>query len=47
MLVVGDQEVANHTVALRKRDGSRSNDFQFGDFLAMVKQKIATRDSSL
>ncbi|MBP8292464.1 MAG: threonine--tRNA ligase, partial [Caldilineaceae bacterium] len=47
MLVVGDQEVANHTVALRKRDGSRVNDFQFGDFLAMVKQKIATRDSSL
>jgi hypothetical protein len=43
MLVVGDQEMANHTVALRKRDGSRLNDFQFGDFLALVNQKIATR----
>jgi len=47
MLVVGDQEMANHTVALRKRDGSRLNDFQFGDFLALVNQKIATRDSQL
>jgi len=47
MLVVGDQEMANHTVALRKRDGSRLNDFQFGDFLALVKQKIVTRDSQL
>jgi threonyl-tRNA synthetase len=47
MLVVGDQEMANNTVALRKRDGSRLNDFQFGDFLALVNQKIATRDSQL
>ena len=47
MLVVGDQEVANHTVALRKRDGSRINDFGFDAFLAMVKERIATRDSQL
>jgi threonyl-tRNA synthetase len=47
MLVVGDQEVANHTVALRKRDGSRINDFHFDDFLALVKQKIASRDSQI
>ena len=47
MLVVGDQEVANHTVALRKRDGSRINDFGSDAFLAMVKERIATRDSQL
>ena len=32
MLVVGDAEQANHTVALRKRDGSRINDMAVGDF---------------
>ena len=47
MLVVGDQEMANHTVALRKRDGSRLNDLHFGAFLALVKEKIGQRDSSL
>ncbi|MFN8468528.1 MAG: threonine--tRNA ligase, partial [Caldilineaceae bacterium] len=30
MLVVGDAEQANHTVALRKRDGSRINDMAVG-----------------
>lgn len=43
MLVVGDQEMADNTVALRKRDGSRSNGLAFAEFLALVKEKIATR----
>ncbi|MBK8046809.1 MAG: threonine--tRNA ligase [Anaerolineales bacterium] len=47
MLVVGDQEVANHAVALRKRDGSRINDLPFGAFLELVKQNIASRSSDL
>jgi threonyl-tRNA synthetase len=47
MLVVGDAEVANNTVALRKRDGSRSNDLAFGEFLQMVQQKIKTRAADL
>ena len=47
MLVVGDAEMANQTISLRKRDGSRSNDLAFSDFLAMVQQKIASRSSEL
>ena len=47
MLVVGDAEQANHTIALRKRDGSRINDMAVGDFMEMVRQKIATRAAEL
>ncbi len=47
MLVVGDQEAANGTVSLRKRDGSRINDMSFDAFLALVKDKIATRALTL
>ncbi len=47
MLVVGDAEQANHTVALRKRDGSRINDMAVGAFMELVRQKIATRAAEL
>jgi threonyl-tRNA synthetase len=47
MLVVGDQEVAQETVSLRKRDGSRLNALPVGDFLAMVQGRIATRSADL
>ncbi|HXV44734.1 MAG TPA: threonine--tRNA ligase [Anaerolineae bacterium] len=47
MLVVGDQEVANGTVSLRKRDGSRQNDLPIGEFIAMVQERIASRSGEL
>lgn len=47
MLVVGDQEVTNGTVSLRKRDGSRQNDLPVGEFIATVQERIATRSSEL
>ena len=47
MLVVGDAEQANHTLALRKRDGTRINDMSVGAFMEMVRQKIATRAAEL
>jgi threonyl-tRNA synthetase len=47
MLVVGDQEIANGTVALRKRDGSRQNDLPVGDFIAMVQERVGSRSSEL
>ncbi|MEZ4664789.1 MAG: His/Gly/Thr/Pro-type tRNA ligase C-terminal domain-containing protein [Caldilineaceae bacterium] len=47
MLVVGDQEVQNNTVALRKRDGSRQNDMPFAEFMEMVQQRIRTRSKEL
>ena len=47
MLVVGDQEMADNTVALRKRDGSRVNGMHFGAFMEFVTQQIADRSSVL
>jgi threonyl-tRNA synthetase len=47
MLVVGDAEKANHTVSLRKRDGSRLNDMHVGAFMELVKQKIESRAAEL
>ncbi|MFO7634327.1 MAG: threonine--tRNA ligase [Caldilinea sp.] len=43
MLVIGDQEVADNTVSLRKRDGSRVNGMGAATFLALVKEKIESR----
>jgi len=40
MLVVGDKEVENGTVALRRRDGRRQNDLSVDDFLAMALEAI-------
>jgi threonyl-tRNA synthetase len=47
MLVIGEKEVAEGTVSLRKRDGTQQNAMPVADFYAMVKQKIATRSSEL
>ncbi|OUC08544.1 threonyl-tRNA synthetase, partial [Litorilinea aerophila] len=47
MLVVGDREVSQETVSLRKRDGSRRNDMPVGEFIALVQEKIATRAGDL
>lgn len=47
MLVVGDREVENSTVSLRKRDGSRQNDMDASNFIDLVKDKIATRAGEL
>lgn len=47
MLVVGDREVAEGTVSLRRRDGSRQNGLPTDEFLAMIVERIATRSSEL
>jgi threonyl-tRNA synthetase len=47
MLVIGDREVTNGTVSLRRRDGSRENDLAFDTFVATVRDKIARRSSEL
>jgi threonyl-tRNA synthetase len=47
MLVVGDQEVQDNSVSLRKRDGSRQNGMPFAEFEALVKDRLATRSSDL
>jgi threonyl-tRNA synthetase len=47
MLVIGDREVTEGTVSLRRRDGSRENDLAFDTFMTTVKEKIATRAAAL
>ena len=47
MLIVGDNEMGNGTVSLRKRDGSRQNDMPFDEFLALVQERIRTRAAEL
>jgi threonyl-tRNA synthetase len=47
MLVVGDQEVANDTVALRRRDGTQQNGLPVGEFIANTKERIRTRAAGL
>lgn len=47
MLVVGDREMENGTVSLRKRDGKRDNGMPADDFAALVGEKIRTRAADL
>lgn len=47
MLVVGDQELENHTVSLRKRDGSQQNDLPVGEFVERIVEKIRTRAAEI
>jgi threonyl-tRNA synthetase len=46
MVVLGKREVEQGAVALRKRDGTQVV-LPTGEFVELVKQKIATRDSEL
>ena len=47
MLVVGDQEMADGTIALRKRDGTRQNALPVDEFTTLVLERIATRSPAL
>ena len=47
MLIVGDREIENTTVSLRKRDGSRQNGLPTEEFIATVQERVATRSDEL
>ena len=47
MLVVGDREVENSTVSVRKRDGARQNGLPVEEFITAVQEHIATRSNQL
>jgi threonyl-tRNA synthetase len=47
MLVVGDNELKNETVALRKRDGSRQDNLPVGEFIVLAQERVAKRSSEL
>ena len=47
MLIVGDREIENNSVSLRKRDGSRQNGMPTEEFIALTRDRIATRSDQL
>jgi threonyl-tRNA synthetase len=47
MLVIGDREMEENTVALRKRDGSRQDGMPLAEFIALITDRIANRASEL
>ena len=47
MIVLGEKEIAAGTVALRKRDGSRSDAMPVDEFIQMVKERVETRSPEL
>ena len=47
MAVMGEREVQAGVVALRKRDGTQQNGLPIGEFVEMVKNKIAVRAGDL
>jgi len=47
MLVLGDREMANNAVSIRRRDGKQENGVSFDAFSAMIVDKIATRSAEL
>jgi threonyl-tRNA synthetase len=47
MLVVGEQEAANNTVSLRKRDGSRQDGMPVDQFVSHIVERIKTRAGEL
>ena len=47
MLVVGDQEVSEGSVSLRRRDGVRANNLPLAEFVATVTARIAQRSAEL
>ena len=47
MLIIGDREMADGTVALRKRNGRRHNDLPIAAFIAQVQERIAGRVGAL
>ena len=47
MLVVGDREMEENTVSLRKRDGSKVNDLPFTEFVELLKDRYNSRSPEL
>jgi threonyl-tRNA synthetase len=47
MLVIGDREMENESVALRMRDGTRRDDMPLGEFIAYAQDKFVTRSPDL
>ena len=47
MLIVGDREIEEETVSLRRRDGGRQNGMPVAEFVSLVAERIASRAKTL
>ncbi|MBN1993936.1 MAG: hypothetical protein JW953_14650 [Anaerolineae bacterium] len=47
MLIVGDREMENETVSLRRRDNTRQNDLPVAEFITTTQNCITTRSGEL
>jgi len=47
ILVIGEREMNEGKVSLRKRDGSRDNDLDLNVFIDMLQEKIKSRSLEL
>ena len=47
MLIVGDRELEESTVSLRRRDGARQNGMPAEEFISLVTERIASRAKTL
>jgi threonyl-tRNA synthetase len=47
MLIVGEQEMTQDTISLRRRDGSRQDGMATAEFIALAQERIATRSGAL
>jgi threonyl-tRNA synthetase len=47
MLVVGEREMSEGTVSLRRRDGSRTDAMPIDKFIRVVKDRIEKRSRDL
>ena len=47
MLIVGDRELEEMTVSLRRRDGARQNGMPAEEFISLVTERIASRAKTL
>ena len=47
MLVIGDREIEDNAVSLRKRDGSRVNGMPFAEFVALLEDRDKSRSPEL
>ena len=47
MLILGDKEAESGLVSVRKRSGEETKDVKLEDFIAVVREKIATKDLTI
>ena len=47
MLIVGDREIEEETVSLRRRDGGRQNGMPAAEFVSLVTERIGSRAKTL